>query len=156
MIKLASLAFALILSAPAVASDGWYCWQEASDRYGVPVDLLYSIAMVETGNKAKIVSKANQNGSYDIGLMQINSSHLRRLAKYDISESELLNNACLNLHVGAWILSDSISRHGLNWKGVGAYNAATPSKRRVYAEKVISMYERIVKKRSSDVLNVAY
>jgi soluble lytic murein transglycosylase-like protein len=156
MIRVSTLFAGLLLTTSALSSEGWYCWQEASDRYGVPVDLLYSVAMVETGNKAKIVSKANKNGSYDIGLMQINSSHLKRLANYGISEKDLLDNACLNLHVGAWIMSDAISRHGFNWKGVGAYNAASPDKRRIYAEKVLLMYDKIVNKRNSEVVNVSY
>jgi len=145
-------------SAFADERDGWQCWVDASERYNVPIDLLYAVARVETGNRSQIVSKSNKDGSYDIGLMQINSSHLKRLSKYGISEKDLLNNACLNLHVGAWLLSDSIKRHGYNWKGVGAYNAASNDKRKVYTKKVISMYGNILKERGTDsgFSNVGY
>ncbi|MDP3008250.1 MAG: lytic transglycosylase domain-containing protein [Methylococcales bacterium] len=144
--KLFALIFTLVLSAQAQA-EGWQCWEDAANRYQVPVDLLYAVARVETGNKAKITSKPNKNGTYDIGLMQINSTHLGMLKKYGITENRLLDDACLNLHVGAWILAESIERHGYNWKGIGAYNAGSNDKRKIYASKVIAMYERIVRER---------
>jgi soluble lytic murein transglycosylase-like protein len=146
------IALALLLFSAATHADesnGWQCWQEASTRYSVPVDLLYAIARVETGNRSSIVSRANNDRSYDIGLMQINSYHLPMLSKYGITERKLISDACLNLNIGAWILSGSIARNGFNWRAVGAYNAGTESKRIVYAKKVFAMYERIKKERNS-------
>lgn len=128
---------------------GWSCWADASNRYNVPVDLLYAVARVETGNKSGVVGRKNSNGSYDIGLMQINSAHLPMLKQYGITKEVLLSQPCINLHVGAWIMSNSIARHGYNWRGVGAYNAGSDSKRIVYANKVIRMYQRILAERGS-------
>lgn len=138
------LAVALLAaSVSACAQQGWQCWADASARYKVPVDLLYAIARVETGNRAHLVSAPNKNGTYDIGLMQINSMHLPRLKKLGINERNLLADPCLNLHVGASILADAISRHGFTWTGIGAYNAGSPEKRRAYASKVFAMYKKI-------------
>lgn len=132
------VAACFFLPVPAAAS-GWQCWQDASDRYGVPINLLYAVSRVESGNKAGALSAPNKNGTYDIGLMQINSSHLPYLSRYGITEGVLMRDPCVNLHIGAWIMAQSIARHGMTWRGIGAYNAASDEKRRIYAKKVLSM-----------------
>lgn len=101
------------------------CWGEAAQRYGLPAELLYAIAKTESNLNPTAVNRSHlqRTGSYDIGLMQINSGHLRTLARYGIRESDLYE-PCINLHVGAWLLADSFSRRGVSWDAVGAYNAA--------------------------------
>lgn len=112
-----------------------YCWDRAEATYGIPAKLLVAIAKVETNVNPSTVSKKNKNGSYDIGLMQINSGWLPKLNKYNITENDLFN-PCTNIMVGAWILSDNVQRLGYNWDAVGAYNAKTNWKREIYAKKV--------------------
>jgi soluble lytic murein transglycosylase-like protein len=115
-------AFTLLAALPTGA---WACWAEAAQRYGVPAELLYAIARTESNLNPQAVNRSHfqRTGSYDIGLMQINSGHLRTLARYGIRESDLYE-PCTNLRVGAWLLADSFSRRGMSWDAVGAYNAA--------------------------------
>ena len=53
--------------------------------------------------------------------MQINSSWLKT---FKTTKGELLNNACLNVEVGAQILADNMKRINNPWEAVGAYNAS--------------------------------
>lgn len=126
------------------AGENWACWYHAGEAFNVSPILLYTIAMVESGNNPKAINK-NENGTEDIGLMQINSSHLSWLQKYGISKEMLLQDPCLNVHVGAYILAENISRYGFTWEAVGAYNAKSPEKRAQYARKIWNMYLKIVK-----------
>ena len=105
-------------------------------KYSVNPYLLFAIARTESGLKPHVVSAPNKNGSYDIGLMQINSSWLPKLKKFGITEAAL-KDSCVNLDVGAWILSDNMKRHGNSWKAVGAYNAVSADKQVTYARKVL-------------------
>jgi soluble lytic murein transglycosylase-like protein len=111
------------------------CWQDAADRYGVNASLLYAIARTESRLDPLARGRVNANGSYDIGLMQINSSWLPTLRRHGIEEQQLYD-ACTSIHVGAWILAQNMRRLGNSWDAVGAYNAADPKKRLAYALKV--------------------
>src|SRR5438552_14689851 len=122
MRRIAATAIFALCLAPSLASA---CWDEAGERYGVSPQLLYAMARVESSLNPAAVNNSHRKGtgSYDIGLTQINSSHLPRLARHGINEADLYD-PCTNIHVGAWLLADEFSRFGVSWEGVGAYNAA--------------------------------
>ena len=105
------------------------CWFDAGQRHNIDPLLLYSIAKVESSLNPSAINR-NRNGTYDIGLMQINSTHLPRLSKAGITREKLLNDSCTSVMAGAQILSGFISRHGYTWEAVGAYNAGSAPHRR--------------------------
>lgn len=115
-------------------AEGANCWLDAAKRYGVSPQVLYAIAQTESGMNPLAVGR-NKNGSVDIGLMQINSSWLPKLSQFGIRKIDLWD-ACLNIHVGAWVLAGNMRQHGNTWKAIGAYNAKSEEKQLIYAWKV--------------------
>ncbi len=109
----------------ALSGSASACWEEAARVYGVDPWLLYGIAQVESSldPHALNLRHLHRTGSYDIGLMQINSRNLRALAGFGIAPEHLLDS-CSSIYVGARILREKIDRHGDNWEAVGAYNAS--------------------------------
>ncbi len=103
--------------------------------------LLRAIARVESGFNPAAIGKNTR--SEDIGLMQINSSWLPTLARHGISREHLFD-PCLNIHIGAWVLSQNIASMGETWKAVGAYNAHSEDKQQVYVGKVWRAYQKEV------------
>lgn len=111
----------------SVASSNRNCWHEAGAKYQISPWLLYAIAQAESDLKPNAVNRSHYERTHtiDIGLMQINSSHLRPngpLAVNGIGERELAD-PCVNIHVGAWLLAENIRKMGPRWDAVGAYNA---------------------------------
>lgn len=109
---------AAAIAAPVMANAT--CWEAASEGYGIPEKVLKAVAKTESGFNVNAVNR-NKNGSHDIGIMQINSAWMPTLEKYGINE-ESLKDACTNVKVGAWILSNNAKKLGWNWNAIGAYN----------------------------------
>jgi soluble lytic murein transglycosylase-like protein len=143
--KRCALILCFLAACPVMAQAN--CWQQAGARYDIDPLLLYAIGQQETGLRPNLVNY-NKDGSYDIGLMQINSRHLPRLAAQGIKEEQLKNDACVSVMVAASILSDFMRRVGGTWEAVGAYNAGTSPRthatRVKYALQVWRRYQQLV------------
>lgn len=126
----------LLLGAFAVSTGTAYafCYTEAGIRYKISPNLLYAISKGESSFNP-IAINYNTNGSYDYGLMQINSSWEPTLRKLGIPWGTLAD-PCTNVMVGAWVLSQCIRDYGYTWPAVGCYNSRTPSKRDRYAARI--------------------
>lgn len=121
------------------------CWKEAGLRYNVNPWLLYSVSSVESSHDYDATNK-NTNGTVDIGMMQINSIWLKELKKYNI-HTQHLYLPCININLGAWVLSQNIKKFGSNWQAIAAYNVGPNSSKintigLIYANKVIKKYQK--------------
>ncbi len=134
----------LLLLASARASAS--CWRDAERHFGIEARLLQAIAITESNMNPRATG-INNNGSRDIGLMQINSIHLPRLKTLGIDEQRLYDDSCLSVMVGASVLADMMKLYGYSWEAVGAYNAGTAAGRRDlrkrYAQRVWNHYEKL-------------
>ena len=109
-----------------------FCFEEAGEKYRISPQLLWAIAKTESYFNPSAVNY-NKNGSFDYGLMQVNSSWYGELG---YERWMRLGDACYNVQVGAWILSQCIQRYGYSWVAVGCYNGVSKDKRAAYANSV--------------------
>jgi soluble lytic murein transglycosylase-like protein len=116
------------------------CFVMAGLHYNIPPNLLYVIAKVES-KLNPYAFNTNYNGSYDIGIMQINSSWLPKLARVGIQHKDLIDG-CKNIQVGAWILSQNIKQYGLTPEAIGRYNSANNYYKSQYIYKIFKEYNR--------------
>ena len=96
------------------------CWERAGAMHGIDPLLLKAIAWKESRGNPQAVGPKLSDGNVALGLMQINTTHLKTLKQFGI-EREQLFDACISQKVGAWILADCVTRFGLVWKAVGCY-----------------------------------
>ncbi|WP_224958801.1 lytic transglycosylase domain-containing protein [Geomonas subterranea] len=130
-------AAALLLAATTNASA--FCFEEAGAEYGINPQILRAIAKVESNFNPAAVNH-NTNGTYDFGLMQINSSWAPTIGKQRWNS---LGDPCNSVKTGAWILSMCMEKYGYTWKAIGCYNSQTPDKRDRYSKKVFDQLQRV-------------
>jgi hypothetical protein len=136
-IKVLCLAATLFL---ALGTDAYsFCFEEAGAQYGINPQILRAIAKVESNFNPRAVNK-NSNGTFDFGLMQINSSWAATLGK---ERWNSLGDACSNTKTGAWILSMCMNKYGYTWKAIGCYNSQTPGKRDKYSKMVFDQIQKV-------------
>lgn len=129
---------AALLLATLAGQAHAFCFEEAGKEYGIAPQLLWSIAKHESNLNPEAIN-TNTDGSYDYGLMQINSIWASTLGKERWAS---LSDACTNVRTGAWILRQCINGYGYGWKAVGCYNSRTPSKRDRYARMIANVMEK--------------
>ena len=116
-----------------------FCFEEAGAEYGINPQILRAIAKVESNFNPVAVNK-NTNGTYDFGLMQINTIWAPTIGKERWSQ---LGDPCTNAKTGAWILSMCMNKYGYTWKAIGCYHSQTPDKRDRYSRKVFDQLQRV-------------
>ncbi|MDW7973432.1 MAG: lytic transglycosylase domain-containing protein [Thermodesulfovibrio sp.] len=120
------------------------CFRQAGQHYSVHPNILWAIAKVESNFNPFAINK-NTNGTFDIGIMQINSSWISVLKRHGLKHESMLWDPCYNIYVGAWVLSQCIAKHGYTWEAIGCYNAVSSTKRVKYANKVYKALEPYIR-----------
>ena len=129
------------------------CIDRAARDQQVPREILYAIGVVEGGKVGDLVY--NKNGSYDLGVFQINSHWLGLLAGlYGTDRATVENhlrwNGCFSAAMAAWVLHKKITEVGGDfWRGVGNYNSANPPYHDHYLDKVVSRVRLLLRHREA-------
>jgi soluble lytic murein transglycosylase-like protein len=118
------------------------CLMLASQTYSVPPAVLVGIYKAEGGQIGQEVK--NENGSYDLGPMQINTVWLPELAsKWNVkpatARSWLRDDACTNVGVAAWILRSHINETGSLSQAIAHYHSRTPRHGDKYKARVVNI-----------------
>ncbi|MDE8652124.1 lytic transglycosylase domain-containing protein [Novosphingobium album (ex Liu et al. 2023)] len=90
---------------------------------------------------------ANTNGTHDLGVLQINSGWVPRLARLlgrpgDQVRTWLRYDPCFNAEAARWIFLSALHQTGDYWKAVGVYHSPTAWRQRRYALSVASHLRR--------------
>lgn len=118
-----------------------YCVQQAAQVYHVPPALILAIMKVEGGKRGTLSD--NTNGTHDYGVMQINSLWLEKLRPYGFTPERIQYDACANIWVGTWILSQKMNNSKDIWKGIANYHSYSEKENKVYQWKVWQAYQSI-------------
>jgi soluble lytic murein transglycosylase-like protein len=111
-------------SQPAFSTPNESCIVPAANHHRTNPWVLRAILRVESALKPSALGK-NSNGTYDIGIGQINSIHLKELSKFGITEDHLMD-ACIGTYVAAWRLKKAMDAGGNTWEAIARYHSTTP------------------------------
>jgi hypothetical protein len=118
------------------------CLMLAAQTYSVPPAVLVGIYQVEGGQVGQEVGP-NDNGSYDLGPMQINTIWLPDLAAYwgvsvPTARQWVKDDPCTNVGVAAWILKRHLDETGDLAQAIAYYHSRTYHYGQAYKQKVVS------------------
>jgi len=123
------------------------CIEAAASAYRLPAAVLLILLHVEGGSLGQV--SQNDNGTVDIGPMQVNQMWLPIVAAHwrasvPQAHRALRDDFCANLEAGAWILRQGIDEaRGDFWEGVGYYHSHDPGYKADYLRKVLHQTLRL-------------
>lgn len=123
-----------------------YCVNSSSQRFRIHPLVIKSIIEVEGGKIGTL--SLNSNGSYDMGIMQINTINLPMIRKRfpKLTWSQIAFSPCTNIAIGTWLLSRHLkSTNNDVWKAVGNYHSKTPKYHKRYLRLIGKAYRRLLK-----------
>lgn len=132
-----------MLIQPVIHDVPIQCIKQAAITYHVAPELIVAILDAEGGTVG--MAKRNSNGTYDYGPMQINSIWLEKIAAYGYTKALVQYNPCVNVAVGAWILSNNLTGYHDFWQGAAGYHSYTNNLNELYQIKIRNNYEMLTR-----------
>jgi soluble lytic murein transglycosylase-like protein len=141
--KISILPAALLTLSLSAGAAPQMCFDQAGKDYQIDPLLLMSISIKESRLKPGAINGSNRNGTEDVCGMQVNSSHYGKLKNFNITRERLLNDPCICVYTGAWVLAHNFRSYGKNWDSVGMYNTG-PSKKLIAQRKAYAGYQKYI------------
>jgi hypothetical protein len=102
------------------------CALGAALAYDIPANILLAVAEKEAGKPGQWVR--NENGTYDVGALQFNTSYLRELHRFGITPADVAAPGCYPFRLAAWRINGHIARDtGDIWTRAANYHSRTPA-----------------------------
>jgi hypothetical protein len=122
------------------------CFLIAAQTYSIPPAVLLGVYQVEGGQIGQAVGP-NNNGTFDLGPMQINTSWIPLLAdewnvNYSTAKSWIRDDPCTNVGVAAWILRRNLNETGDLAMSIANYHSRTRHIGNPYKSKVVRSMQR--------------
>jgi hypothetical protein len=95
----------------------------------------------ENGRNGQAVR--NKDGTYDLGVLQINTRWLPTLARYGYTRDDLQFNPCKNIMAATWILATNLAEGKTLWSAIGNYHSHTLKHNLTYRTSVQAYYQKI-------------
>lgn len=117
-----------------------HCIETVVNHFDIHPDILYAILMVE-GGTVGVENCHNVDGSCDLGVAQINETHLEELRGYGISRSMVVNNGCVNVAVAGWRVAESIKGQPVlssfdYLRAIARYHSKTEKFNQIYQQRL--------------------
>lgn len=117
------------------------CITDAAEASGMPLAALVGILATENGRPGEAL--LNNNGTWDMGPFQVNTTHVNDLAAIGVTPEAVLRDGCANAFAAAWLLRKEYNRTGDIWEAIGAYHSRTPHRRDAYIARVKAHLARL-------------
>jgi hypothetical protein len=118
------------------------CSIQAANHYHIPPLVLLAVAEQEGGKPGQKVR--NSNGTYDYGVMQINTVSLADVRRFGINENHVLAKGCYPYYLAAWRLAGHLQNDlGDIWQRAANYHSRTPTYNRIYRLNLIRRAAKI-------------
>ena len=98
------------------------CSVMASITYDVPANIVLAVAELENGKPG--MYNRNENGTYDVGVMQLNTQYLADLSRYGITARDVASSGCYPYMLATWRLNRHITHDkGDLWTKAANYHS---------------------------------
>ena len=131
-----------VLAIPSHANEARIqaCIAQAATTFDIDIVAMQVLREIEGGQEGTVSS--NDNGTVDLGPMQINSRWKSTLDKVGVSLESVRDNACVNAMVAAWIFKQELRATGNTIQAMARYHSPTPYYQARYLARALQIVQR--------------